>query len=480
MQIIVSFLAFLLVFVSQVWAGDRVVGVTYLNWYSSVGAGNGCYGWKYNEYGYRNSKISGVKNYPLASQLVNQVEQPFGARQGAKGATDALKADIEDIKWAGFDYVAVDLLPIPPDSKELLEGKGLCGSSFFEFFGNLAAAQGLKSVVFSDRINRSHEYPSGRFFTKPEWTSVYSAILTAAKTQPWYWKIDGRPVVFQFATSEGSIGNFKGKEAVDLWYQIVSELESEGLKAKVYFDLRPEVFTAANGVQNNRGAFVFAPGAPQGYISSMNKTLLKLNNDIVWTVSPAGYYRQSLGTFIPPDFKRIHYGYLEAIQSNVDKMLLVTWNDFEEDTDIAPSANKGRALLWLTRFYNEWFKTRKQPLPSGPILISATPRTLPLNVVSGAPAWAYRVNVNNEMLGVGRGYYWVYSPGNSVLRLNGQILARLGKGVSFGDFEVKPGAGNRLELDSGQVTTFDIQRIQSESQGKDQGGLEYHYQIAGE
>jgi hypothetical protein len=42
---------------------------------------------------------------------------------------------------------------------------------------------------------------------------------------------------------------------------------------------------------------------------------------------------------------------------------LITWNDYGENTNIAPSYNTRYTLYDLTGFYIEWWKTGKQPIP---------------------------------------------------------------------------------------------------------------------
>ncbi len=50
-----------------------------------------------------------------------------------------------------------------------------------------------------------------------------------------------------------------------------------------------------------------------------------------------------------------------AISQDVDYVQLVTWNDYSESTQIAPSMAHGTAFLDITAYYTSWFHTGKRP-----------------------------------------------------------------------------------------------------------------------
>lgn len=51
----------------------------------------------------------------------------------------------------------------------------------------------------------------------------------------------------------------------------------------------------------------------------------------------------------------------KAISQKADYVQLVTWNDYSESTQVAPSQDHGSAFLDLTRYYTSWFHTGSQP-----------------------------------------------------------------------------------------------------------------------
>jgi hypothetical protein len=50
-----------------------------------------------------------------------------------------------------------------------------------------------------------------------------------------------------------------------------------------------------------------------------------------------------------------------AIRQGADYVQIVTWNDYSESTQIAPSQAHGTAFLDITRYYSSWFRTGKPP-----------------------------------------------------------------------------------------------------------------------
>lgn len=50
-----------------------------------------------------------------------------------------------------------------------------------------------------------------------------------------------------------------------------------------------------------------------------------------------------------------------TIASGADWVQLVTWNDYSEDSEIAPSSRTGYAFYELSGYYGAWFKTGTQP-----------------------------------------------------------------------------------------------------------------------
>lgn len=53
--------------------------------------------------------------------------------------------------------------------------------------------------------------------------------------------------------------------------------------------------------------------------------------------------------------------WLDAIEGNSPFVYLITWNDRSEDSEIMPTADHGRALQKLNKFFSDWHRAGKQP-----------------------------------------------------------------------------------------------------------------------
>lgn len=477
-KIVLSLLLVLLSISSNALAQEKVAMVAYLKWYSAAGASNGCESWKVGEFGFRHSRTSSIKNYPLASQVI----PTYGSQVGPNGldshssALRALEAEFTSVRDAGFDVVALDILPVPEAWIESTKRGSGCGLGALGFFGEQAAKVGLKTALLSDVMNRSGDFPQGVRMKHDDWIKYYAEVIRLAKSSSWYYKSAGFPVIMQFGSTERSIDELTGRTAVSRWQDVHDKLEAQGLDGFYYMDLRPGVMDFES---RRRGAFIFAPGAPQGYIDTLNRRLISANRDVLWTVSP-GYYNQRVGAFLPPDFRRIHESYAGAIAAGARKLLFISWNDFEEETDIAPSGTKGDALAWLVGFYNRWFKTEILPKLDSPVLLVASPIRQPSRVLSHGPRWMNQSNSYGESDRPNRLFYWVYSKAAGALRLNGQVRAMVEPGVSFGEIQLEDSSSGVLSLEGlpGHIG-YRVEATGSESQRKGEGGLEYRYQRLG-
>lgn len=54
-------------------------------------------------------------------------------------------------------------------------------------------------------------------------------------------------------------------------------------------------------------------------------------------------------------------GWDAAITGGADLVQVITWNDYSEDSEIAPSSRTNNAFYDLTGYFTAWFKTGKQP-----------------------------------------------------------------------------------------------------------------------
>jgi hypothetical protein len=506
-----KFLLLFLLFSSiQTLATEKPVTiVTYITWFPAFATMNGCNLWTLGELGYERSIKEGVRNYPYPSKLLQERQfltefapstpkKAFEATSLNLKIQNILDQELSDIKKSGFDVVAIDILPIPPDATNITQV--FCGIPAVEYIGKRASLMGLKSTILSDVMNRSGDYPNGRVMTVAEWEKIYQNMIQKAHNWKWYWKKNDKyPIIFQFAAGEGSImedgTRLHGRKAILRWNEIKKRLDAKNFKAMYFLDFRsdsiPVLFVNNDA---NLGGFVFAPGAPQGLVNKLSLQIKNSTHDTVWTVSP-GYYSQKLKVFLAPDFSRIHKAYTEAISNGVNKILFITWNDLLEDTDMVPSLNKGDALVKLLAFYNEWFKTRIQPVRDKSILIFASPLRRPETITSHPPVWAqgngksYNEDQTHQKI-----YYWLYTPKGSKSSLNfneNVITPTLDRCtdhrgcITIGSFDLNgritgsiilKRVNEKNEVFVSEKSSFSITSTKIEMQRSGTGGLEYRYQ----
>jgi len=113
-----------------------------------------------------------------------------------------------------------------------------------------------------------------------------------------------------------------------------------------------------------------------------------------------------------------------AIDDKAEYVQLVTWNDYSESTQIAPSRSHGTAFLDLTRYYAQWFHTGKKPeITSDEIVL--THRT---QLVTAKPTYAQTKLMGNPTLDgtstpardSAEALVWLTAPGKVEITVAGQ------------------------------------------------------------
>ena len=456
--------------------------VSYMSWYPSIGAINGCNLWKHNGFLYRNHKDATYKNYPIgsfekSSSIPNS--DPISFANSALGKS-AVESDLNEIKKAGFDVVAYDMLPDPNPKFPELNGPGYCNMSLFSLYGELGIKKGLKFALLSDIKNVSGDYPNGYQFNESQWYRAYENVISKYSMEDWYWKIEGAPVFFQFGATTGAISGKKGADAIHSWINILEDLNKQGKKTKVFLDVRPREFESNVTKFNSVGAnpFLFAPGAPYNFINKF-MTELKANNDyIIWPVN-VNYANKKLKVFLPPDFSRIDSLYSTAILNDADSVFFNTWNDFDEDTDATPSRNKSKAIITLLNYYNTWFKTGKKPTTDISQIIIAAPQHRFSKTVSSAPKWGGGATEGEDENPSQVIYYWVNLKQNGWVKV-GQDRINLPKGVSFGKVLINKSEIVEIDTFIGGATNIKIKQFELESDKPNTPGRSYQYLLINE
>ncbi|EIQ01485.1 hypothetical protein OpiT1DRAFT_00055 [Opitutaceae bacterium TAV1] len=476
-------------------ADSRETLICYLSWFSPIGKLNGTRQWSAQGWHYqRELESDDLRNHPLpfipdagwpASAPAVGSQAYYDFQRTAAGVTQ------KQIRDAAFDVLLFDMLPMPDydPAKPLTEfNSPLAHFKTFLVWLREAEKNGVKLGPMPDIANQSGDYPQRRNPTVAEWTRVLTGMLAQTPDSPALWKINGKPVVTHFGTD-----SFHGSTAPDPaapkpdggWRQILNNLRKTETAKPFYFiaDIRPHNLVPEwNKIAD--AAWIFAPAAPAAALPDMQRIIAaNLKIPLMWTVSP-GYYRAGIA-YTQPDFARIHNTYIAAMRAKAKRICVLTWNDFEEDTDIVPSANKGRALLDIFAYYNRWFKDGVPPPPDDRVII-ALPMRIPERITTKSPSYgrlSETLKPGSQTTGKWSSpswqpkvFYWANVTKPTDLAIDGVGTIRIPtNGLHHGELGlIAPGPVHvALNGKSLQLTPIQQTRIEQRFQGE--GGLEYRY-----
>lgn len=468
----------------------REVVVSYISWFSPVGALNGTKIWKQNGYNYQRAKTSnGIRNYPLVPGVrFPEIEPAVGSAEYYQLERDAARVVLNQMKSAGFDVVTFDMQPFPDyDPAQPLSESNAPLAGFKTFLTWLPEAEkvGIKLAPNPDIWNFSGE-TAGKIRTLDvaAWKRSLSGILNLTPNSNALWKIDGRPVIIHFGSDcykdHQRAAPQSGAPMPDAgWRQVLQELRDEGKKFFFIADVRiHDLIREWNKISD--GVYIFSPAAPQGGTVDQVNLEKAFTIPYLWTVSP-GYYRGNVA-YTEPNFGRIHETYQNAIKANARRMFVLTWNDYEEETDIGPTAAKGDCLLRVFAYYNEWFKTGQPPKSTKDTIILAYPMRIPDIVTTKAPRYgrlksdlAHDGSFITSPTYAPKVFYWANVTAPTTLAINSNTTVTLPAGVSYGELgTVIPGAITAI-LGGKKRSLPPVAHTGKESQRKDEGGLEFRY-----
>ncbi|MBL8994232.1 MAG: hypothetical protein JNM63_12895, partial [Spirochaetia bacterium] len=375
-------------------AQDKEVIVSVMCWYSPLGSLNGVRNWQVGGYQYeRNRNGESKANYPVPSALKLPPQLVPGSEEYHALMAEAAKLELAKIKSGGFDVAVFDMLPWPAyDPASPASITNVPFNEFRTFLSWLKAGEsvGIKVGFSPDVQNRSGDYPKGYKLNAEEWVRNLAGAYDQIKDYPALWKIEGRPAAIHFGTSilAGNSPPVPGDPDPDCgWRKVLSKLKEMGKNFYFIADIRPLDKNIEEWSKIADAVYSFAPAGPKNYFAEIHPILeKKFSIPFLWIASP-GYYAPAVKSYTEPDFERVHKTYLAAIKSGTKRMVFLTWNDFGEDTDIAPSANKGNCLLDVVAYYNEWFKSGKQPEIAAEKIIVSYPAFIPENISTKVPVW---------------------------------------------------------------------------------------------
>lgn len=476
--------------VDNVSITDRHAAVCMVSWYSPMGALNGTTAWKGNGYLYAGYKASNnIQNYPLDTNVVIQQTPPtFGSTYFYSKMKEMAVVWQQQMLSAGFDIMTFDMQPMPAytSSQPMTEFNSPL-AHFKTFLKWLEAGEqtGIKVGLMPDIWAQSQDYPTATTLSATQWTNSLLGALNNTPDSPALWKMSNKPVVIHFGTdvSRGGPAPIPGAPMPDGgWRDVLSAVRTAGKDLFFIADFRanPDA-TAWNTLVD--GVHIFMPAAPLGALGDQDLIDNNFTIPYLRVVSP-GYYSQSRA-FTPPDFHRLHDTFMAAMAADAKYLYTLTWNDFGEDTDIVPSANKGRCLVDLFAFYNKWYRTGQQPVLAADKVIVAYPLRLPTTIVTQPPvaakltaAMASTGQLWDSPAFNGTVFYWANVKTATTLTIPGVGSASLPVGVSMGQLGTAQSGTMQIQLGASTTTKTlpnAVTATTTEQQRGGTGGLEYRY-----
>jgi hypothetical protein len=365
--------------------------ISVMSWHTPLGDLNGVTSWQAGGYRFQCNQDGRSQHnwrWPGMSGL------PETLLPGSDAYLDlqerAAREDLRLMAEAGFDVALFDMLPWPawhPDQP--LTAKNVPLAQFTTFLRWLRAAegQGIQVGLFPDVQNRSGDYPDGYTMNVAEWAASLSGALRLSADAAALWRVDGRPAVFHFGTSStnGKQPDRQAPAPAGGWREILRRVRADGQDLYFFADIRPHESARQEWDQIADAVHCFHPAGPARYLAEMQPLLAQAHRvPYVWSTS-ISYYNRKVWT--PPDFCRIHDTYTLALAAGARFVHAMTWNDFAEDTDIAPTAFKGRCLLDVYAYYNRWFKDGVEPVAWPEHVVLGYPRAIPATVTSPSVSW---------------------------------------------------------------------------------------------
>ncbi len=466
-------------------ASEKTAIVCVLSWFSPIGSFNGVRQWRGDGYGYRfDQQLNGIRNYltsPITPLPHDQLE--IGSAEFYSLMRQAAAASQRQMLMAGFDVMTFDMLPMPDyDPERPMDERNSPFGHFKTYLEWVKAGEetGMKVAFMPDCANQSADYPERRHLTAGEWHGLLSTALDLIPDSPAVWKLDGAPVIVHFGTDvtySPKMAPIADAPAPDGgWRHVLERLRNEGRKFFFIADVRPSDRIHEWG-EFADGLHIFSPAAPVSFYTEYQTDVeKKIEIPFLWTVSP-GYYRSG-SAYVEPDFARIHEVYRAAMEAEAKFVYVLTWNDLDEDTDIAPSPNKGDCLLRIFGFYNMWFKTSRQPQPEEDMVFLAYPMRIPWEVVSRPPNWGNGKWMSPEY--TPKVFYWAFVNSEKSLVIDGVGEVTLPVGLSFGEVGVLPREAPGVvpieaRLDGKVRVLPPVVSIEKEEQRRGNGGLEFRY-----
>ncbi len=280
-------------------------------------------------------------------------------------------------------------------------GPGTFEDEAFARMLDVAAEEGFKLTIY---------YESVRELTADQISAELAYVLKRYSGHPAFLRFEGRPVIFVYA-----VGAYQ--RSPSFWRGVIERAEnSSGVKAVWIADTFDTAYLSVfDGlhtynpiwISDHLSTYLREARLVKSYVGvpSGGEVVRKL---WVATVNP-GYDDRKIrkpGTYVPREGGAYYRRTWEAaLASEPDAVLICTWSEWHEGTEVEPSREYGFAYLDLTREYAARYKAWQPPPARAPQIglnLSASDNLVTIEVVNRGdePAVITQLLVTNASLGV--------------------------------------------------------------------------------
>ena len=234
-----------------------------------------------------------------------------------------------------------------------------------------AERTGLRAALLLETDN-DHFFPS-----RASTVASLRHLLRVHAAHPAYLRIDGRPVILVWRpqsvyASNGSRVNAKSLAAVDAWSAIIAEVDPDRRAIWIAEGDYVEMLRAFDGLFPYSIAWSQNPANQLlQYGQAVRSRAQSLGSPRIWAATAMPGYDDTRIAGRPDTFAvaRQDGAYYQrtfqgAIDSNPDWVVITSFNEWLEGTQIEPAVAYGRRYLDLTRTYVERFKQQAASRPT--------------------------------------------------------------------------------------------------------------------
>lgn len=278
----------------------------------------------------------------------------------------------------------------------------------------------ILNVANKENFNVTIYYESVRDITKDQIINELSYVISSYSNEPSFLKISGKPVIFVYAVSAYN-------RNPNFWKEVITKVK-EKTKIDVIFIADSFDMSYSNvfdGFHTYNPIWISKSSFSDIY---SNEAKVVRANEKLWaaTVCP-GYDDRKIrkpGTYVSrEDGAYYNLTWSASIKSNPDVILICTFNEWHEGTNIEPSREFGFKYLQLTKYWVEKYKNISLAQYGNPsIKLNFSNNELILNNSGNGDAVAINLLVTQENLSKTFNV-WSYKGNAYVLQVNGTTIS---------------------------------------------------------